>query len=31
MTVAAAVLAATRINPLWLLLVGGFLGFAGVI
>jgi chromate transporter len=31
-TVAAAVLAfATRLNPLWMLLVGGCLGFAGVI
>jgi chromate transporter len=31
-TVAAAVLAAsTRLNPLWLLMVGGVLGFAGVI
>jgi chromate transporter len=31
-TVAAAVLAAsTRLNPLWLLVVAGFLGFAGVI
>jgi chromate transporter len=31
-TAAAAVLAAaTRLNPLWLLLAGGFLGFAGVI
>jgi chromate transporter len=31
-TVAAAALAsATRLNPLWLLLAGGFLGFAGVI
>ena len=31
-TVAAAALAAsTRMNPLWLLVVGGFLGFAGVI
>jgi len=28
---AAAVTAATRLNPLWLLLVGGCLGFAGVI
>jgi chromate transporter len=28
---AAAVVFATRINPLWLLLAGGFLGFAGVI
>jgi chromate transporter len=31
-TVAAAVLTfATRLNPLWMLLVGGCLGFAGVI
>jgi chromate transporter len=31
-TVAAAALAfATRVNPLWLLLAGGVLGFAGVI
>jgi chromate transporter len=31
-TVAAAILAfATRLNPLWMLLVGGCLGFAGVI
>jgi chromate transporter len=31
-TAGAAVLAfATRLNPLWLLLAGGFLGFAGVI
>jgi len=31
-TVAAAVLAfATRLNPLWMLLAGGCLGFAGVI
>jgi chromate transporter len=31
-TVAAAVLAfATRLNPLWMLLVGGCLGFAGII
>jgi chromate transporter len=31
-TATAAVLAfATRLNPLWLLLAGGFLGFAGVI
>ena len=31
-TVAAALLAfATRLNPLWMLLVGGCLGFAGVI
>jgi chromate transporter len=28
---AAIVAAATRLNPLWLLLVGGCLGFAGVI
>lgn len=28
---AAAVAAATRLNPLWMLLAGGFLGFAGVI
>jgi chromate transporter len=28
---AAALAAATRLNPLWLLLAGGFLGFAGVI
>jgi chromate transporter len=28
---AAAVAFATRLNPLWLLLAGGFLGFAGVI
>jgi chromate transporter len=32
LTVAAAIVAAaTRLNPLWLLLVGGCLGFAGVI
>jgi chromate transporter len=31
-TIAAAVIAATtRFNPLWILLAGGFLGFAGVI
>jgi chromate transporter len=31
-TIAAAVVAAsTRFNPLWLLLIGGCLGFAGVI
>jgi chromate transporter len=31
-TIAAAVVAAsTRLNPLWLLLIGGCLGFAGVI
>jgi chromate transporter len=31
-TAVAAVLAfATRLNPLWLLLAGGCLGFAGVI
>jgi chromate transporter len=31
-TVAAAVLAfATRLNPLWMLVAGGVLGFAGVI
>jgi chromate transporter len=31
-TAVAAVLAfATRLNPLWMLLVGGYLGFAGVI
>jgi chromate transporter len=31
-TIAAAVVAAsTRFNPLWILLIGGFLGFAGVI
>ena len=31
-TAGAAVLAfATRLNPLWLLLAGGILGFAGVI
>jgi chromate transporter len=31
-TVGAAVLAfATRLNPLWLLLAGGCLGFAGVV
>jgi chromate transporter len=31
-TVAAAVLAfATRLNPFWMLLAGGILGFAGVI
>jgi chromate transporter len=29
--VVAAVAVATRLNPLWLLLAGGFLGFAGVI
>jgi chromate transporter len=31
-TIAAAILAATtRLNPLWILLIGGCLGFAGVI
>jgi len=31
-TVAAAVLAfATRLNPVWMLLAGGALGFAGII
>jgi len=29
--VAAALAFATRLNPLWLLLAGGCLGFAGVI
>ena len=29
--VAAVVAFATRLNPLWLLLAGGLLGFAGVI
>ena len=29
--VAAALAFATRINPLWMLLAGGLLGFAGVI
>jgi chromate transporter len=29
--VAAALASATRLNPLWLLLAGGVLGFAGVI
>ena len=29
--IVAIVAAATRLNPLWLLLAGGFLGFAGLI
>ncbi|MGN1289239.1 MAG: chromate transporter, partial [Bradyrhizobium sp.] len=29
--VAAALAFATRINPLWMLLAGGLLGFAGVV
>ncbi len=32
LTVGAAVLAlTTRLNPLWMLIVGGILGFAGVV